>query len=424
MNEKSAQIIVESIIENAPDSNSLVICVGAGLSALAGVPTWADLAPTLSKRLRKTPAQHSTTEIEEFTKRASPSDVAEFFEKEYGRFELVSEIRNAMTHGRARPTPIHLSLARLPLKGIVTTNYDKLIEESLELEKKNFRVVVQSADATFSSSEPLAVFKLNGTIEQPETIALTQSDYANSLHSNEAIRTSLRALFATNLIVFVGYSPNDLEFDQLYRLFKGSSRSYEQYDTQSSNWIVLTPDTNRLTVDLWLARGVRVEKVQYSELVEIFDSIHKRYGSKRNTISRIAPKNQVLISAQRDAEDLVRYLKQILQRAGSDLVQLTDVPSGGRTILEKFEQSVNESKGAIVVLSSRGRPDNSYRSRENISFELGYLVGVLGRKRVLVLVTQGAEVPPEVSGTYYLIVDPLDPGEIFDSVLTWLDELG
>ena len=86
----------------------------------------------------------------------------------------------------------------------------------------------------------------------------------------------------------------------------------------------------------------------------------------------------------------------------------------GLTVIEKFEK--HTQVGFAVVLftpddigSAKGNVDNpQYRARQNVIFELGYLISHLGRSRVAVLYKGDEgdiEIPSDYSGVIYTKID-------------------
>jgi predicted nucleotide-binding protein len=100
--------------------------------------------------------------------------------------------------------------------------------------------------------------------------------------------------------------------------------------------------------------------------------------------------------------------------------QVTDVepvvlhaqPNTGRTIIEKFEAVASAAGLAIVLLTpddigglNADQPELRPRARQNVVFEFGFFVGVLGRSRVVVLHTGDLELPSDLHGLVYIPFD-------------------
>lgn len=84
--------------------------------------------------------------------------------------------------------------------------------------------------------------------------------------------------------------------------------------------------------------------------------------------------------------------------------------SSGRTIIEKIEHYSNVGFGIVLytpcdVGSKVGALEGSYRARQNVVFEHGYLIGKLTRSRVSAVVKGQVETPNDISGVVYVSMD-------------------
>jgi predicted nucleotide-binding protein len=93
---------------------------------------------------------------------------------------------------------------------------------------------------------------------------------------------------------------------------------------------------------------------------------------------------------------------------------LHEQPSLGRTLIEKFEDLSAKADLAFVLLTPDdllARPENSdvqkRRARQNVILELGFFLGMLGRRsgRVFLMYKGPLELPSDLSGIIYLNID-------------------
>ncbi|AIW17172.1 TIR domain-containing protein [Vibrio tubiashii] len=81
--------------------------------------------------------------------------------------------------------------------------------------------------------------------------------------------------------------------------------------------------------------------------------------------------------------------------------------SSGRTIIEKIEHYSNVGFGIVLYTpcdfgSKVGALNGTYRARQNVVFEHGYLIGKLSRSRVAAVVKGQVETPNDISGVVYV----------------------
>lgn len=107
-------------------------------------------------------------------------------------------------------------------------------------------------------------------------------------------------------------------------------------------------------------------------------------------------------------ETVRRFLETVTDR---DVVVLADQPNRGQDILGKLLSQAQQAAFAVVLLTpddeggKRGSTDGSPRARQNVVFELGMFIGLLGRDRVAALNDPSIELPTDFSGVAYIPVD-------------------
>jgi len=120
--------------------------------------------------------------------------------------------------------------------------------------------------------------------------------------------------------------------------------------------------------------------------------------------------NKIFIVHGHD-EEAKLSVARFLERLGIEVVILHEQPNGGRTIIEKFED-YSDVSFAVVLLTpdDLGGPKNSPeellpRARQNVIFELGFMIGKLGRERVCALHKGEVEIPSDFSGVLWIRMD-------------------
>jgi predicted nucleotide-binding protein len=103
--------------------------------------------------------------------------------------------------------------------------------------------------------------------------------------------------------------------------------------------------------------------------------------------------------------DVVRFLSN----AGLEPVVLAEQASGGATVIEKLEEYMNECSRAVILFSpddiGHVRAQESAkmpRARQNVIFEFGMAIGMLGRKNVILLYRKPVEIPTDIGGLVYI----------------------
>ena len=104
---------------------------------------------------------------------------------------------------------------------------------------------------------------------------------------------------------------------------------------------------------------------------------------------------------------------RFVERLDLEAVILHEMPNAGRTIMEKLEEHSGVDF-AIVLLSpddlgrSATSTEETPRARQNVVFEMGLLIGMLGRDRVCILCKGDVERPSDASGIVYLRYESIE----------------
>lgn len=100
-----------------------------------------------------------------------------------------------------------------------------------------------------------------------------------------------------------------------------------------------------------------------------------------------------------------RFLEKVTSRK---VVILADEANQGHDLLGKLLNSAENAGFAVVLLTpddvGRSKADDidSSRARQNVIFELGLFIGLLGRSRVAALKFDAVEIPTDFAGVVYI----------------------
>ena len=102
-----------------------------------------------------------------------------------------------------------------------------------------------------------------------------------------------------------------------------------------------------------------------------------------------------------------RFLETV---TGRDVVVLADQPNRGKDLLGKLLTNAQAAGFAVVLLTpddvgGLAEGDQSPRARQNVVFELGLFIGLLGRDKVAALNDSSVELPTDFSGVAYIPIE-------------------
>lgn len=92
--------------------------------------------------------------------------------------------------------------------GIITTNWDKLLENIFE--NKNFDTFIGQKDLLSLNSQEIGeIYKIHGSIDNYNSLVLTEEDYIDFNKRNPYLAAKLLTIFIEHPIIFIGYSISD-----------------------------------------------------------------------------------------------------------------------------------------------------------------------------------------------------------------------
>ncbi|MCH8806412.1 MAG: nucleotide-binding protein [Planctomycetes bacterium] len=123
-------------------------------------------------------------------------------------------------------------------------------------------------------------------------------------------------------------------------------------------------------------------------------------NSKANQ-SRATGKDVFLVHGH-DELNTLRLQKHLREKHALNAVILAEAPGKGRTLIEKFEEEALKASVAFALLTPDDviqASDGTYaQARPNVTFEIGWFYGRLGRNRVCLLLKKGSKIHSDLDG--------------------------
>lgn len=204
--EEAPSADLHAIVARAPwTSSSAVLLAGAGMSIAAGYPTAASLTEILTRDMGLAASGDDLLTRHVF------AEMATIFEQRQhgGREALVRRISSAFLQpGAFGPTQAHLAAVRV-FGTIVTTNLDQLFEAACNQQAVPYTVITPASAAMPSlSPEGPVIFKINGTIELPQSLILSRQD-VDVVAKAEWLWSALQMALKGKPLIVVGHSLRD-----------------------------------------------------------------------------------------------------------------------------------------------------------------------------------------------------------------------
>lgn len=193
--------------------------------------------------------------------RSSFAKVAQYFELKTERSTLIRNLKDLFNESRIEPSHIQYQLARLPIRVIMTTNYDELTEKAYEIEKKNIIRIVRNEDIFYDDPEKTLFVKLHGTISQPDSLVLTENDLTDLWGRLSAISIVTQYYLATKTLIFLGFDLNDNIF---YNIISQTTQVVNRHKRSS---YFVQENISPYDAILWEKRGFKIINLQLDDFL-------------------------------------------------------------------------------------------------------------------------------------------------------------
>lgn len=200
---KPQKKFINEYVSAIQDGNAAIFA-GAGLSASLGFVNWKELLRDLADDL--------DLDIDKETDLVS---IAQYHSNKFNRTRINEKIINEFTTLK-KGSENHQILSRLDIDTYWTTNYDQLLEKTLEDNGKKVDKKVTNEDfSRYIKRKDATVYKMHGDKDAPHNAVLTKNDYEDYHDSRELFSTVLRGDLLSKVFLFIGFSFDDPNIDYI-----------------------------------------------------------------------------------------------------------------------------------------------------------------------------------------------------------------
>ncbi|RYZ84602.1 MAG: SIR2 family protein [Proteobacteria bacterium] len=171
------------------------------------------------------------------------------------------------------------SVAKRSVAGVITTNYDGLMEEVF----KGYAAFVGQEQLLFGQTQGVAeIYKIHGCCSQPDSIVINQVDYEAFEKRNAYLAAKLLTIFVEHPIVFLGYSISDPNVVAILRaIIDCLSQKNLHVLKQRLIFVEYSPTyleepiiaEHSLAIDGG-TRSIKMTKITLSDFLPLFSEIH------------------------------------------------------------------------------------------------------------------------------------------------------
>jgi hypothetical protein len=189
-------------------TDNAILFVGGDLRQTAdGLPAITQISEALASQIDY-----------ERTDRSLPA-VARDYEIIKGRNALITALREASAKLGKKPGAVDQLIAEavLPHTKILSTRFDRVLEAALDQFQKEYVLIIQDSDVPFFDESKITLIKMQGDLEQPDSLFVTEDDLETFINRLPTISDVVRAFFATKSLIFLGYDLNNPQFKRFFR---------------------------------------------------------------------------------------------------------------------------------------------------------------------------------------------------------------
>ncbi len=190
-------------LAGAAVQGQLVVFMGAGVSAGAGLPTWNQLLRALGAEAQLSDAEQDGLE------RLGHLDRAQVIDRRLGA--CVGDAVSRTLRSYHRYALAHGLLAGLPVTESITTNSPALCERASEATGRPVAVLPYAPRA----ERTRWLLKMHGCVNRPDDIVLTREHYLRYGSRNAALEGIVQAMLITRHMLYVGFSLSDENFHRI-----------------------------------------------------------------------------------------------------------------------------------------------------------------------------------------------------------------
>lgn len=193
-------------IINAMNDDSLIVFVGAGISANSGLPVWNDLINEFKIEL----SLKENDQIDNLK-------IAQFYYDTWGKQRYYQKLHEVLyDYKNVQPNDIHKYILKMQPRHLITTNYDTLLEDTMNKGVVKYGVIRCDDDIPYINTQRYLV-KMHGDLET-KNVVLKENDYLDYPNKFRMTSTLIKSLIMNHTVLFLGYSLNDITFNSIFRL--------------------------------------------------------------------------------------------------------------------------------------------------------------------------------------------------------------
>lgn len=165
-------------------------------------------------------------------------------------------------------------LAQRSVSGIITTNYDTMLEQIF----RGYRTYVGQEELIFANLSGIGeIYKIHGSVMNPESIVITSKDYKDFEEKSAYLIAKILTIFLEYPIIFLGYSLQDRNIQNILKTIS-SCLSQEKLDVLKERLIFIDfsnrEDISELSFQYENGNVIRMIRVSTEDYISLYNTIY------------------------------------------------------------------------------------------------------------------------------------------------------
>lgn len=369
--------LLEDFVEN-----KVIPFVGAGFSKNAILPN--GLAAPDWNELGKKVADY----IPDY-EYANAIDALSLFETHFSRVKLMELLSKMLHVNELKPGDAHRSFCNVFFDTICTTNFDFLLEHTLQETRRPHSIIVSEDRLPIDMQEKTKLIKLHGDFNHPERMVITERDFDVFLERNKVLATYISNLFITKTLLLVGYSFEDIDIRNVWQII--NSRLGQLHRPAYAVMV----DASSIEISRFERRNIKVINLK-GKRADYPIILHHFFTEIKQVIDEKSPE-KITATNEKVREELklpvdnkrlcfisapythISFLKELiyplLEEKGITPITLDEVIMPEDNWMTKSETLIKEASFAIVDASG---------NNSNVMWELGVVTSLKKQKIVII----------------------------------------
>lgn len=245
-----------------------ILFAGAGVSMTVGLPSWSTLIEHVADELRLDTSSFKNGDLNYLA-------LAEYYRIKQGS---IGPLRSWMDRNWSiaeetlKDSKVHELICKLDFSIIYTTNFDRNLETSFDLQGKEYVKIVNAKDIARIREDVPQIVKYHGDFDDDSSIVIAETDYLDRLSFESPLDIKFRSDALGKTILFIGYSMTDLNIrflmHRLWKTWHGSG--YERDRPPSYVFMLRSNPVEQAVLEQWGLRVLTETECPPEQALEVF----------------------------------------------------------------------------------------------------------------------------------------------------------